>query len=113
MCCVDGEHVKYVTVDPSVLPKADCTFAPVLVPILPPFPHGDWNAGHVSKDPHVLGIKHSDIIKHNFLVGDGKVVLIDFKAAQRSSGKEELESEYGLLEQLCNPSHRDGWEVLS
>ncbi|KAK4040024.1 alpha-galactosidase a precursor [Parachaetomium inaequale] len=47
---VDGRHVKYVTVDPGVLPKDDRTFAPVLLPLLPPFPLGDWNEGHISKD---------------------------------------------------------------
>ena len=48
---VDGKDVKYVTVDPGVLPKDDRTFAPTLLPALPPFPAGDWNEGHVSKDP--------------------------------------------------------------
>ncbi|KAH8729993.1 hypothetical protein BGZ61DRAFT_569940, partial [Ilyonectria robusta] len=48
---VDGKHVKYVTVDPGVLPKDDGTLAPILLPRLPPFPPGDWNEGHISKDP--------------------------------------------------------------
>ncbi|GAB0132885.1 hypothetical protein EsDP_00001306 [Epichloe bromicola] len=48
---VDEKHVKYVTVDPGVLPKDDRTFAPILIPTLPPFPTGDWNEGHISKDP--------------------------------------------------------------
>ncbi|TGJ80956.1 hypothetical protein E0Z10_g7808 [Xylaria hypoxylon] len=48
---VDEEHVKYVTVDPGVFPKDDRTFAPVLIPMLPPFPPGNWNEGHISKDP--------------------------------------------------------------
>ncbi|KAI1175841.1 hypothetical protein F4777DRAFT_298765 [Nemania sp. FL0916] len=48
---VDGKHVKYVTVAPGALPKDDRTFAPILIPMLPPFPPGDWNEGHISKDP--------------------------------------------------------------
>jgi hypothetical protein len=48
---VDEQHVKYVTVDPGVLPKDDRTFAPVLIALLPLFPPGDWNEGHISKDP--------------------------------------------------------------
>lgn len=48
---VDQKHVKYVTVEPGVLPKGDRTFAPVLIPLLAPFPPSDWNVGHVSKDP--------------------------------------------------------------
>ena len=48
---VDGKHVKYVTVDPGVLPRDDRTFAPILLPTLPAFPPGDWNEGHISKDP--------------------------------------------------------------
>lgn len=47
---VDGEHVKYVTVAPGAIPPDDRTFAPVLIPMLPPFPQGDWNEGHVAKD---------------------------------------------------------------
>ncbi|KAI1423889.1 hypothetical protein F5Y12DRAFT_797930 [Xylaria sp. FL1777] len=35
---VDEEYVKYVTIDAGVLPKDDRTFAPVLIPMLPPFP---------------------------------------------------------------------------
>lgn len=47
---VDGRHVKYVTVAPSILPKNDRTFAPAVIAGLPPFPPGDWNEGHVSRD---------------------------------------------------------------
>ena len=47
---VDGKHVKYVTIASGALPKNDRTFAPVFIPLLPPFPSGDWNEGHISKD---------------------------------------------------------------
>lgn len=232
---VDDKHVKYVTVDPGVFPKDDRTFAPVLIAMLPPFPPGAWNEGHISKDPstglpvfsrtsqsdlaavqttwhhrmidhlqlkeldrlrqnihrvtcpqfdhpvlvkfaefpwqtpyfeaetvayewidgagigpkflghlteagrviglvldfiegartagpedleacqsalarlHALGIKHGDINKHNFLVKDGSVVMVDFETARRCSSKEELEAESRSLEQsLKDPSHRGG-----
>ncbi|KAI0401774.1 hypothetical protein F4802DRAFT_609200 [Xylaria palmicola] len=63
---VDEEHVKYVTVDPGVFPKDDRTFAPVLIPMLPPFPPGKWNEGHISKDPFTghpvfSRVTHSDL----------------------------------------------------
>ncbi|KAK2594669.1 hypothetical protein QQS21_007645 [Conoideocrella luteorostrata] len=48
---VDGKHVKYITVAPGALPRDHRTFAPVLIPMLPPFPRGDWNEGHISKEP--------------------------------------------------------------
>lgn len=34
-----------------MLPAGNLTFAPVLIPLLPPFPPGDWNQDHVSRDP--------------------------------------------------------------
>lgn len=232
---VDGLHVKYVTVDPGVLPKDDRTFAPVLIPLLPPFPPGDWNEGRIAKDPqtgrpffastkkselpgvkntwhqtvidhielkrqerlrqnvhvathplfekavvykcaefpwqigyleaettayqwihgrgvgpeflghvaeegrvigfvvehvegaqtatpadlaacrralarlHTLGIRHGDINKHNFLVrGDGEAVMIDFEAAERGRTGEELEAEYGRLEESLNDTSGRG-----
>lgn len=231
---VDGKHVKYVTVDPGVLPKDDRTFAPILLPLLPPFPPGDWNEGHISKDPltghpvfsrytrsdlpgisnvwhltridhlelkklrrlrqnihvamhplfdralvakfaefpwqmpffeaettayewihgqgmgpkflghlteagrvigfvmeyiddarsaqtgdlaacqavlaklHSQGIKHGDINKYNFLVREGKAVLVDFETAQRCSEKKELEAEYEHLELSLGDSSRRG-----
>lgn len=48
---VAGKYVKYVTVDPGVLPKDDRTFGPILLPSLPSSPPGDWNEGHISKGP--------------------------------------------------------------
>lgn len=47
---VDGKDVKYVTIAPGSFPKDDRTFAPILIPLLPRFPIGDWNEGYVSKD---------------------------------------------------------------
>lgn len=58
---------------------------------------------------HALGIKHGDINKHNFLVNNENVVLVDFESVQKCSVKEELESEYRYLEQsLKDPSRRGG-----
>ncbi|WPG97947.1 Hypothetical protein R9X50_00073000 [Acrodontium crateriforme] len=63
---VNGKHVKYVTVGPGVYPKDERTFAPVRIPMLPPFPPGDWNVGHISKDevtgrPVFLHTSHEDL----------------------------------------------------
>ncbi len=60
---VDGQHVKYVTVAPGVLPKDDRTFAPVLIPLLPPFPLGDWNEGHISQDAQAGRLVFSSVKK--------------------------------------------------
>lgn len=235
---VDRSHVKYVTVEPGVLPPEDRTFAPILIPLLPEFPPGDWNEGYVSTDkttgepvfskltksnlpgigdtwhdttvdylelefqerirqtlhrvthpdfsqpilakfaqfpweipyfaaettsyqwihgrgigprflghiheagrvigflleelPHVraaepgdlalcqrslqelhdLGIKHGDINKHNFLISNGRAVLIDFESAQRCEDEGQLGEEYRMLEgSLADMSGRggEGW----
>ncbi|KKP01150.1 hypothetical protein THAR02_06748 [Trichoderma harzianum] len=93
---VDGKDTKYVTVEPGVLPKDSRTFGPILIPLLPPFPPGEWNEGYVSKDP--LSIKHGDINKYNFLIREGKAMLVDFEASQRCNEKQELEAEYEQFE---------------
>lgn len=51
---VDGNYVKYVTTSPGTLAgeEIDWTFGPILLSkLLPPFPPGNWNKGHVAKDP--------------------------------------------------------------
>ncbi|KAG6303333.1 hypothetical protein E4U45_002256 [Claviceps purpurea] len=52
---VDGRHVKYVITAPGTFrgcDKDNRTFEPVLLgEIFPPFPIGDWNKGHVARDP--------------------------------------------------------------
>ncbi|KAF3068177.1 hypothetical protein CFAM422_008014 [Trichoderma lentiforme] len=206
---VDGKDTKYVTVEPGVLPKDNRTFGPILIPLLPPFPPGEWNEGHVSKDPlklkqvhqlrqnihvvthlrfdqtlvvkfaefpwqmpyfeaetavyewldshgpkfiahlieaervfgfvteyvdgarfadigdlaacqeilsrlHSLGIKHGDINKYNFLIREGKAMLVDFEASQRCNEKQELEAEYEQLEASLSDTSTRGvpytWE---
>ncbi|KAF2972704.1 hypothetical protein GQX73_g1006 [Xylaria multiplex] len=58
---------------------------------------------------HSLDIKHGDINKHNFLVRDGKAVLVDFETARKSGDRGELEAEYLRLEEsLRDPSYRGG-----
>jgi hypothetical protein len=51
---VDGQHVKYITTAPGTFRGAedDRTFEPILLgELLPPFPAGNWNNGHVASDP--------------------------------------------------------------
>ncbi|KAI3337713.1 alpha-galactosidase A precursor [Ustulina deusta] len=63
---------------------------------------------------HTLGIKHGDINKHNFLVQDGKVTLIDFDCASQTIDPDELERELGDLQcQLRDTSGRGGRVVES
>lgn len=52
---VDGRFVKYVTTAPGTFSgnESDQTFGPILLDeLLPPFPAGNWNKGHVAKDPN-------------------------------------------------------------
>ena len=51
---LNRQNVKYVTTAPGIFCKAeDCrTFEPILLSkLLPLFPIGDWNKGHMAKDP--------------------------------------------------------------
>ncbi|OAQ96889.1 hypothetical protein LLEC1_05319 [Akanthomyces lecanii] len=51
---VDGQYVKYVSTEPGTFQGAedDRTFEPNLLgELFPPFPPGDWNNGHVAKNP--------------------------------------------------------------
>ena len=57
---------------------------------------------------HSLGIKHGDINKYNFLVREGRAVLIDFETALRCSEKKELQAEYEHLEHSLSDSSRRG-----
>ncbi|KAM0352530.1 hypothetical protein ACHAPU_002199 [Fusarium lateritium] len=53
---VDDKHVKYVTAAPGAFLGAeeDRTFEPILLDeLLPTFPAGDWNKGHVARDPTI------------------------------------------------------------
>lgn len=58
---------------------------------------------------HALGIRHGDINKHNFLVHDGRVTIIDFDAAFRPASTKELKQEMQMLvNQLRDKSGRGG-----
>lgn len=60
---LDGQHVKYVTTAPGAFRghEDDRTFEPILLSdLFPPFPAGDWNKGHVAKDP---GTGHVSFVK--------------------------------------------------
>lgn len=48
---VDGKHFKHITIEANLYEADDMCFFRVFVPQLPPFPSGDWNVGHIAKDP--------------------------------------------------------------
>lgn len=51
---VDGRSVKYITTAPGAFRGAeeDRTFEPILLgELLPPFPAGPWNTGHIARSP--------------------------------------------------------------
>ena len=46
---VDGNHFKYISIDPGVYEVEDLTFPQALLSKLPPLPYGEWNLGHIAK----------------------------------------------------------------
>ncbi|OBT68697.1 hypothetical protein VE03_01821 [Pseudogymnoascus sp. 23342-1-I1] len=48
---VDKKSFKYITIDPGIYEVDDLCFPPVLLELLPPFPSGNWNCGHISQNP--------------------------------------------------------------
>ncbi|PVI01100.1 hypothetical protein DM02DRAFT_591635 [Periconia macrospinosa] len=62
---------------------------------------------------HNLGIKHGDTNKHNFLIHDGKAILIDFDCSTQNNDAGILDEEFrGLEGQLCDGSGRGGVVML-
>lgn len=47
----ESKWVKYVTIAPALYTVEDMCFAPSLIPLLPPFPAGDWNDGYIAQNP--------------------------------------------------------------
>lgn len=63
------------------------------------------------KQLHVLGFKHGDTNKHNFLISEGKeeAILIDFEAAVKCNDEAGLAEEMeGLPTQLRDQTGRGG-----
>ena len=48
---VDEKFIKYVTIAPDLYLPEDMYFEPALLPLLPAFPPGAWNVGHIGQDP--------------------------------------------------------------
>jgi predicted Ser/Thr protein kinase len=58
---------------------------------------------------HQLDIEHGDINKHNFLINDDGVTMIDFETARKSDDQQSLEAEMdSLAESLSDTSGRGG-----
>jgi len=45
-----GTKVRYITIAPGLFSTDTMCFAPELIPLLPPFPSGDWNSGWIAQD---------------------------------------------------------------
>lgn len=54
---VDGKSIKFLTIDHGLYDIDDLCFEPVFITLLPPLPSGDWNEGHISRDPET-GLPH-------------------------------------------------------
>ncbi|KAF1840260.1 alpha-galactosidase a precursor [Cucurbitaria berberidis CBS 394.84] len=63
---VGGKDIKYITIEPGVIPAEDISFAPALKSSLPIFPPGDWNEGHVVKDPSTGNAVFATTIRRDF-----------------------------------------------
>lgn len=62
---------------------------------------------------HELGILHGDINRHNFLIKEGKAVLIDFDTARKVTDPEILVKEMAALKgSLESASNLGGMEVV-
>lgn len=48
---VNGQEIKYITVDPGLFEASEMGFGPTLFSLLPALPKGDWNDGRVSRSP--------------------------------------------------------------
>ncbi|KAI4256980.1 MAG: hypothetical protein L6R42_005924 [Xanthoria sp. 1 TBL-2021] len=45
----NGDRIIYVSIDTGVYDEDDYCVPPVLLDLLPPFPSGDWNKGHITR----------------------------------------------------------------
>lgn len=63
---VDGQSVKYLTVDAGVYEIEDMCFPSTLASKLPPLPAGDWNLGHICKDKGSSQSKIDWIVRKDF-----------------------------------------------
>lgn len=58
---------------------------------------------------HQLGLKHGDINRHNFLIREGRAILIDMESCEPCEDEKALEKEYSELEkELRDTSGRGG-----
>jgi hypothetical protein len=48
---VNGQSMKYVTIEPGLYPLEDLCFGLSLISLLPELPAGDWNDGLVARNP--------------------------------------------------------------
>jgi len=64
--CTPDAHFKYVTINTDVFPLLTMCAEAYLLPLLPPFPSGDWNTGRIAKDitsgqPCFTSVKKEDL----------------------------------------------------
>ncbi|PYH80970.1 alpha-galactosidase A precursor [Aspergillus uvarum CBS 121591] len=58
---------------------------------------------------HALGLHHGDTNRHNFLISNGKAILIDFEFTKKCDDEDMLQQEMeGLPARLADPSHGGG-----
>ncbi|KAK4997906.1 hypothetical protein LTR66_002766 [Elasticomyces elasticus] len=47
---IDNKSIKYIVTDAGLYSVDDMCFAPALIPLLPVFPTGNWNDGHIARN---------------------------------------------------------------
>lgn len=60
---IDNKFVKYITIDGGLYDRDEMCFGPSLISLLPPLPLGNWNKGHISRNPTTGAIHFSAVSK--------------------------------------------------
>ena len=85
-------------------------FMPIFRDLLPPFPHGNWNIGHISKNtkknqsffsmssrekfPGVKHTWHNTYVDYfDLIIHDGQATLIDFESAYKYKDEKIMKDE--------------------
>ncbi|VUC25242.1 unnamed protein product [Clonostachys rosea] len=113
---VNGESIKYITVNSGLYPSEDLCFGPALPDLLPSLPTGDWNTATISRDlssgqPQFTAVQHDELpgIQHVWHPTRVDHLELQFKKKLRSN-VHEVEcnvAEQSVIAKLA----RFSWEI--
>ncbi|KAB8200108.1 hypothetical protein BDV34DRAFT_232433 [Aspergillus parasiticus] len=77
---IDGQTIKYITVEPGIYSADDLCFGPTLKTLLPELPAGDWNNGVVDRDPKTSlpSFVHADRTMFPYVRNTWHDVFVDY-----------------------------------